>query len=134
MLKGRILIVHLSTRKHRDETLVAHLHLMCVNTISTFDQPNAMVHLVFPSPFKYCHLPWSTSNSLYPIFHKWLYCGERLAPSLIWQVNQLQLNGITISDGQKQFDQNFKHSIDVPVKDFAIHFKMRRVFSFFDSH
>jgi hypothetical protein len=110
-----------------------HWLLTCLLTISTFDKPNAMVHLVCPSPFKYCNLPWSTSNSLYPIFHQWLYFGERLAHSLICP-NQLRLNGITISDVPKQFNQNLKHSIDVPDKDFTIPLEMRGVISFFDSH
>jgi hypothetical protein len=43
------------------------------------------------------------------------------------------LNGITISDVPKQFNQNLKHSIDVPDKDFTIPLEMRGVISFFDS-
>jgi hypothetical protein len=62
-----------------------------------------------------------------------LYFGERLAHSLICP-NQLQSNGMTISDVPKQFNQNFKHSIDVPDKEFTIPLEMRGVISFFDSH
>jgi hypothetical protein len=91
----------------------------CLLTISTFDHPNAMVHLVCTSTFKYCHLPWSTSYTLYHIFHQWLSFGERLAHSLICP-KQLRSNGITISDVPKQIDQNFKHSIDVPNNDFTL--------------
>jgi hypothetical protein len=46
----------------------------------------------------------------------------------------LQTNGITISDVSKQFNQNLKHSIDVPGKDFTIPLEMRGVISFFDFH
>jgi hypothetical protein len=94
---------------------------MCTNARLCKSCQNAMVHLVCPSPFKCCHLPWSTPYSLYPIFQEWLYFGERLSRSLICP-NQLQLNGIAIFDCPKQFDQNFKHSIHVPDKDFPFSF------------
>jgi hypothetical protein len=57
------------------ESVHVHFHfqfhslLVCLLTISTFDQPNVMVCVVCPSPFKYCHSPLSISNSLYSFLH-----------------------------------------------------------------
>ncbi len=68
MLKGRVLIVHLSTKKHRDETLVARFSIHNFNIWSTKCNGSYILYALPLSSITTCHgslltvfIPYSTS-------------------------------------------------------------------------